>query len=100
MGKYLIKYFICFEENKIQLKISKHVLAQRSQNLLFNPQICFRFAEMMYKCIYSISISIKNAYENIVCANGLVRIQKYINTQFNDKFNQNSDHPDGHDSFL
>lgn len=55
---------------------------------------------MKSRYIYSILISSKNAYENIVLADGLVRIQKYINTQYNEKFNQNPDHPNGHVSFL
>jgi hypothetical protein len=70
------------------------------QIIFINPQICYNFADMKSKYIYSILISSKNAYENMVCANGLVRIQNNINTQYNEKFNQNPDHPDGRVSFL
>ena len=62
----------------------------------FNQQIFYRFAATNYRYIYSILISSKNAYDNVVCADGLVRITNYINTQYNEKFNQNSDHTAGH----
>lgn len=70
------------------------------QIIFINPQICYTFVGMKSRYIYSILISSKNAYENIVLTNGLVRIQNNINTQYNEKFNQNPDHPNGHVSFL
>ncbi len=89
-----------FGVKKIHLKKIKHHFVKWFQNLFINPQICYTFVGMKSRYIYSILISSKNAHENIVLTNGLVRIQNNINTQYNEKFNQNPDHPIGRVSFL
>ena len=55
---------------------------------------------MKSKYIYSILTSSKNAYKIVDSTKDLVRIQNNINTQYNEKFNQNPDHPIGHVSFI
>jgi len=71
-----------------------------SKIIFINPQICYTFADMKSKYIYSILISSKNAYGIVNSTKDLVRIQNNINTQYDEKFNQNPDHTIGHVTFL
>lgn len=57
----------------------------------FNKNACLSFADMKSKFIYSIMVSMQNAYSIVFDATGLMQIKQYINTQYNEKLNQNSE---------